>query len=141
MPIHTMHLTDRIFFAQPVGYMDNVDARMIASALKKYARTSTAPIVGIMDTQQVDRMCSTVPKMIAETLANGDILEVVIVIGQSFASQNARVVDKLSKLDRVKIVGTVEEANTRATHNFGGAFGTSTAQYRMHYRAYAFSSV
>ena len=141
MPIHTMNFTDRVFYAKPVGYWDNVDGRMWANAFKTHMKASTAPIVGMVDIEQVDRICSTIPKLLGELLLmNPDIIGLVFVTGQNISSQNSRALDKIYQLDRVKMVTTVSEAQAFAMRNLTPSFGAWTSQSvaystAMHYAA------
>lgn len=142
MPIHTMNFTDRVFYAKPVGYWDNVDGRMWANAFKNHAKSSTAPIVGIVDIEQVDRVCSTIPKLLSELLVmNPDILSLVFITGENISSQNARVLDKIYRIDRVKMVTTLSEAQTYAMRNLAPSFGAWTAHSVAYSTAYQYAAI
>jgi hypothetical protein len=111
MPIHKMTLEGDVFVARAVGYLDNMDAKLWANALQNHAGNSLLPIAAVMDMVEVNRLCPTVTKIFSEISRNPNMRAVAIVISDSMASQNARVIDKLGEIPGVRVFPTHEEAN------------------------------
>jgi len=124
MPIHTMNYENRVFFAKPVGYVDNVDARLWIKALTNHADKSDVPIMGIVDLSQADQLCPTNAKLIARTIAeHTNLLGVAFVTSEMMASRNDRVVSKLGKVSGVRIFNTLSEAQSYAENSMTSSFG------------------
>lgn len=110
MPIHQMNYENGVFFAKQVGYLDNVDVRMWANALSNHAQDASTPVVAVVDMVEVNRICSTMPRIITDLLTAARIRGVVLVIGDSASSQTTRIISKLSDLGRVCVFPTFDEA-------------------------------
>lgn len=126
MPIHTMNFNDGVFFTKTVGYVDNVDGRMWGKALKQHARTSEFPIVAVMDLTGADRLCSTLPRVLADVINEGNLAGVVLVVSGTLTSQQMRVFEKISRLDRVRAFDHIDEANGYAASLLNPGFGISS---------------
>lgn len=135
MPIHKMNLDDGVFFAKQVGYIDHVDARMWANALKNHARNSDIPIMAVVDMTEVDRLCPTAIKEFSASLQAGNVLGVLLVTGDSMASRNARVLSKLDELNGVRVFPTLDEARRFASTRVRPTVGAYVARSVMSYAA------
>lgn len=110
MPIHRMYLEADVFVAKTVGYLDNLDAKMWANALRNHADTSVHPLNAVVDMVEVSRLCPTVIKILSELIKTQSTDKIGIVISESMASQNARVIDKLGEINGIRIFATYEDA-------------------------------
>lgn len=110
MPIHSMNYESGVFYSKQVGYVDNVDARMWHSALRKHVKTHEAPMMAVVDMQQIDRLCPTVVQVFSAALALPDMLGIVIVSDQAMGSRNERVMSKLSALSGVRVFSSMDSA-------------------------------
>lgn len=117
MPIHKMQFEDGVFTAKSVGYMDNVDARMWANALRTHAEGSPFPITAVLDVLEVSRICPTVTQILTTALDNPNIRMVVLATGSSISAQKARVIDQLCQLQGLRIAAEVEDARRLAGVN------------------------
>lgn len=136
MPIHKMSLDDGVFFAKQVGYIDHVDARMWANALKNHAKTSDSPIMAVVDMTEVDRLCPTAIKEFTSSLQAVNILGVLLVTGDSMASRNSRVLGKLNELNGVRVFPTLDEARRFANTRVRPTVGAYVARSVMAYTAF-----
>jgi hypothetical protein len=107
MPIHKMTLEGNTFIAKAVGYFDNMELRLWANALNNHADT---PVAAVLDMVEVSRLCPTVTKIFIEAFKNPNMKAITIVMSDSMASQNMRVIDKLGEISGVRIFSTLEEA-------------------------------
>lgn len=114
MPIHKMNFADGVFYAKQVGYVDNVDAKMWANALNKYAHGSTEPIIALVDAVEVNRLCPSVVKMFEDVLASPNVVGIAIATGDFVTSQKARVASTLSEIKGVRVFPEVSEAREYA---------------------------
>lgn len=109
MPIHRMTVEDGVFLAKTVGYLDNMDGRTWSNALHK-----NAPQVAIIDLLDVDRICPTVVKIVADASRAPNLRTIMLVVSSTMSSQTARVVEKLAENANVRAFSTVEEAKRMA---------------------------
>ncbi len=128
MPIHTMHVDDAVFYARQVGYVDNVDIRMWANALKKYTGSSDVPMMAVIDMTDADRLCPTAIKVLASAVVNGNLLGVAIATGDTMASRNSAVLEKVGKIANIRIFPTLDQANRYAETKVHPSFGMYSAQ-------------
>lgn len=110
MPIHRMTFEDQCFTAKAVGYFDNTELRLWANALNNHAESQSLPIVAVVDMVEVNRLCPTVTKIFTEAFKNPKMKGIALVMSDSMASQNMRVIDKLSDIPGVRVFATQEEA-------------------------------
>lgn len=130
MPIHTMNFNQGVFFARTVGYVDNVDGRMWGSALKEHARNSDVPVVAVMDLTGADRLCSTLPRVLADVITAENVAGVVLVVSGALASQQMRVFEKISRIQGVRAFDHLDDANGYAKHLIRPSFGMQSMQSR-----------
>lgn len=128
MPIHTMNFDNSTFFAIPVGYFDNVDGRMWANALKNHAKKSPTPVVAVLDTSNVERMCSTLPKVFINALAYDNVLAIAIATSENMCSRHARVLNKLADVRDLRIFMSLTDAESFAQSQMNPQFGRYTLQ-------------
>lgn len=128
MPIHTMHVDNAVFYARQVGYVDNVDIRMWANALKKYTGSSEVPMMAVIDLTDADRLCPTAIKILSSCVVNGNLLGVAIAAGDTMASRNAAVLEKIGKIANIRIFPTLDQANRYADTQVRPTFGMYSAQ-------------
>jgi hypothetical protein len=112
MPIHKMTFEGNTFNAKAVGYFDNMELRLWANALNNHANT---PIVAVLDMVEVSRLCPTVTKIFTEAFKNPNMRGIALVISDSMASQNMRVIDKLGEISGLRVFMTDEEAHRFAS--------------------------
>lgn len=127
MPIHKMNLDNGVFFTKQVGYLDHVDARMWANALKKYAKSSDVPIMAVVDMTEVDRLCPTVLKEFTTALQTSNVLGISLITGDVMASRKAPIIGKLGELPGVRFFPTVDEARRYAQARLRPSVGSYTA--------------
>jgi hypothetical protein len=143
MPIHKMSCDDGIFSAKTVGYVDNVDGRMWSNALKNYAKIDMYVLSAVIDMVEVNRICPTVIKAIAEAARIPNIGAIALVIDSSMSSQNARAVEKLADLPNVRVFFSFEEArryaNSRLTASVGSSAFAGMSMTRAFSYGYAFA--
>jgi hypothetical protein len=114
MPIHKMQFEDGVFAAKSVGYLDNVDARMWANALRTHAENSPFPITAVLDILEVSRICPTVTQILTTALNNPNVRMVVLATGTSISAQKAKIIDQLCQLQSLRIAADVEDARRLA---------------------------
>ncbi len=129
MPIHKMHLEDGVFFAKPVGYLDNVDARMWVNALRTHAEKSAMPITAVVDMLEVSRICPTVPQLFATAASHPNIRMIVLATGDSISAQKARVIDQISQIQDVRVASGVDDARKLAA---GGRMSVQAAGWNSY---------
>jgi hypothetical protein len=105
-----MTLESDLFVAKAVGYLDNTDLKLWSNALNNHASGNLFPIAAVVDMVEVNRLCPTVSKIIAEVVKNPNMRGVAVVISDSMMSQNARIIDKLGDIPGVRVFPTQEEA-------------------------------
>lgn len=125
-----MQHNEGVFYAQTVGYVDNVDGRMWASALKQRVRSAGAPVVAVLDLTDADRLCSTLPRVFVDVLKDDQIAGIALVVTGALASQQARVLDKLVALEGVRVFTGLDMANSYARDLLNPGFGV----YALHDR-------
>jgi hypothetical protein len=127
-----MQFEDGVFSARPVGYFDNMDMRMWVNTLNKYAGKYHGPVVAVMDIREVDRMCPTILKLLAGVMTTDNLNGVAVVAGNLMASQNARVLGKISELKGVRVFSSMDDAQRYVTkhmnYNVGPAVSYSYFQ-------------
>ncbi|TVR21651.1 MAG: hypothetical protein EA396_07965 [Anaerolineaceae bacterium] len=129
-----MNYESGVFYSKQVGYVDNVDARMWHSALRKHTKTAESPLVAVVDMQQIDRLCPTVVQVFSAALALPDMLGVIIISDQVMGSRNERVMSKLSALPGVRVFSSAESAMAYARTQLHPALsvnGAPMTHYRM----------
>jgi hypothetical protein len=114
MPIHKMHFEDGVFASKSVGYLDNVDARMWANALRTHADNSPFPITAVLDVLEVNRICPTVTQILTTALTNPNVRMVVLATGGSISAQKARVIDQLSQIPGLRVASELGDARHMA---------------------------
>jgi hypothetical protein len=129
MPIHNMHYENQLFFTRQEGYVDNVDGRMWATALKNHARTADQPVIAVVDITATERLCPTLVKTIGQTLNGENIAGIVFIAGDNVAGHSPRVMGKLAALHHVHVVTTQEDAHLKARSllSFPGIAPANTA--------------
>jgi len=138
MPINTMNFKDGVFYAEPVGYFDNVDGRMWANALKNYATKHPAPIVAIVDIHHVDRMCSTLAKILSTISQHENVLAIAITTGETMSSRHDRILQKLTDISNLRVFTRLSDAEHYVMSQMNPMFGAYTSQSVM---VYQFASV
>ena len=138
MPIHKMNFDGGVFFAKQVGYIDNVDARMWASALGKYAKGADTPIMAVVDMTEVDRLCPTVTKTLQKLVQDGNVIGIVLITSEMMASRNARVMGKMGGMDRVRVFNHFDDAHAFVRANINPTFGTTPTFVTAYVAAPAF---
>lgn len=128
MPINTMSFNNNIFFTVPVGYFDNIDGRMWANALKTHAKKSASPVVALLDTRGVDRMCATLPKLLINALSYENVLAIGIVTSESMSSRHDRVLKQLIGMRDLRIFMSLADAEMFASNQINPQFGRYTLQ-------------
>lgn len=136
MPIHKMSYEDGVFIAKAVGYFDNVDGRMWATALRNHAKNDYLPLAAVIDIAEVNRICPTVIKTITDSMRISNFSGIGLVVDSSMASINARALEKLIELPNVRIFYTREEAYRYARNRLNSGIGSA---YAATYRAMAFA--
>lgn len=125
MPLHKMSLEGDVFFAKAVGYLDNMDGRMWANALQNHVGGHLLPMAAIIDMIEVDRICPTVTKIVAESIKLSNLRGIAIVVNPTMASQNTRVIDKLSEMSGVSMFSSMEDARRYANNRLTLLIGSS----------------
>lgn len=139
MPIHKMHYEEGVFSAKTVGYLDNVDGRMWSNALKNYAKNDMLSMVAVIDMVEVNRICPTVIKAVAEGVRISNLNAIAIIMDSSMASQNARMIEKLTELPNVRVFYSYEDARRYVRSRLNASVG-STAFAGLHTtRAFGYS--
>ena len=135
MPIHNMNFEGGVFFAKQVGYVDDVDARMWMSALKKYSSASHSPVVALVDMREVDRLCPTVLRIFGALQDMGNVLGVALTASEQMNSRNAQVMSKLSIMGGLRVFSTIDEGRTFARMRLNPTVGgySSAAVHRFAY--------
>jgi len=126
MPIHRMTLEEGVFNAKAVGYFDSVDGRMWANALRNQARGGQA-LVAVVDIVEVNRICPTILKAVAEVTRLTNFNGLALVIDPSRCSQITRVLDKLGELPDVRVFFSHEDAERYARGRLNRALGSAYA--------------
>lgn len=139
MPIHKMNYDDGIFSAKTVGYVDNVDGRMWSNALRNYAKNDMYVLSAVIDMVEVNRICPTVIKAIAEAARIPNIGAIAIVIDSSMSSQNVRVIEKLADLSNVRVFFSFEDARRYAGSRLTASVGSSAFAGMSVARAFSYS--
>lgn len=133
MPIHSMHFDNAVFYARQVGYVDNVDIRMWANALKKHTSVSDVPMMAVIDLTDADRLCPTAIKVLTTVVVNGNLLGVAIAAGDTMASRNAAVLEKIGKIANIRLFPSLDQANRYAETQTHPTFGMYTSHsYSMY---------
>jgi dihydroorotate dehydrogenase len=104
-----MQLENGVFVAKTVGEFDNMDARTWANGLRKNETASA-----LLDMTEVNRVCPTVPKLVAELNRLPNLRTLVILISPNISSQNQRVIDKLAENAHVRIMTNADDARRLA---------------------------
>ncbi len=135
MPIHNMNFEGGVFFAKQVGYVDDVDARMWMSALKKYANASHSPIVALVDMREVDRLCPTVLRIFTAIQDMGNVIGIALIASEQMNSRNAQVMSKLSVMGGLRVFSTLDEGRSFARMRLNPTVGgySSAAVLRFSY--------
>ncbi|MBC8099930.1 MAG: hypothetical protein H7Y11_10855 [Armatimonadetes bacterium] len=110
MPIHRMSLEGDIFVAKAVGYLEDPDLRLWANALRNYAESGSVPLGAVMDMAEVNRVAPTAAKVLGELLKSPNVGGVGIIISDAMLTQNAKIVDKMSELNGVRMFSNWDEA-------------------------------
>lgn len=110
MPIHNMAFDSGLFIARQVGYVDDVDARMWGSALKKHARGADGAIIALIDMREVERLVPTLTKVFSTALALPNLMGIIVVASDQMSSRNARVMGNLCDHSSVRVFSTMDEA-------------------------------
>lgn len=132
MPIHRMQVEDGIFVAKTVGYLDNMDARTWANALRKNDTSSA-----IVDMTEVNRICPTVPKMFAEANRLPNLRTIAVIVNPNMSSQNQRIVALLTEQPHVRVFTNADDARMHAqfyaSKSAHGGAGVAAATYATTY--------
>lgn len=104
-----MNIENQVMTARTVGYFDNMDGRTWANAVR-----ANTPLVVILDLQEVDRICPTLVKVMAEVSRTAGLRSVLLVVSSTMSSQTARMVDKLAEYGNVRALPSYEEAEQQA---------------------------
>jgi hypothetical protein len=138
MPIHRMTIEDGVFAAKTVGYFDSVDGRMWANALRNQARGAAQPMVAVLDITEVNRLCPTIIKTVADVTRLPNFNGLAVVMDPSRCSQLCRVLDKLSELPEVRVFYTQDDAYRYARSRLNWALGSAYAMTYTRTPAFSF---
>ncbi len=129
MPIHRMNLSNGVFTAKQVGYVDKTDGQMWSNTLRTHAKRDPLPMTAVVDMTEATRICPTFVKWTQDVMKQSNVTAVAVVIDMNMASLHERVISKLSQVDRVRVFYSLDEAHdyarARLTLNLNG--GSSPA--------------
>jgi hypothetical protein len=99
---------------------------MWANALRNQARGGQ-PLVAVVDIVEVNRICPTILKTVADVTRLANFNGLAVVIDPSRCSQLTRVLDKLGELPDVRVFFSHEDAQRYARSRLNRALGSAYA--------------
>lgn len=105
-----MVFEEGLFYCQMTGYVDAVDVRLWFNGLTTHVQRSEVPIIAVVDVSDAERVCPTMAERCESVRDRGNLLNIVVVTGDTRVSRNAQVFSRLEALPRVRLFAVLEKA-------------------------------
>jgi len=135
MPIHRMSFDDGVFFAKQVGYVDHVDVRMWANALRHRAQNNDMPIMAVIDILDADRLCPTMITTFQVALEAANVLGIALVAGDPMTPRDSQILGQLKTSRHVRVFSSLDKAMNFARSRLHPSIAPCSNQNLMRFAA------